>query len=62
MKFSRVGQRWFVATTFFGDDVQNHGLVERFQMFESFHQQANVMTIDRTIIAHAKLLEQHVRE
>ena len=62
MKLPWIRDSRLVAAALFGNDMEHHRFVDGFQMLECFHQQADIMTVDRPVITHAEFLEKDVGE
>ena len=59
VEFVRLGDRGLVAFSFLRQDVEQHRLVLALEELESFHEQRNVVAVDRAVITQAQLLENH---
>ena len=62
VKFVGLLQRGRVAFAFRGEDVQEHGLVLRFQELESAFEQRDIVPVDGAVVAQAEFLEDDARE
>src|SRR5207248_10086424 len=57
VEFVRLFDRRLIAFAFFGENMQKHWFLLRFQKFESTNQQRNIVSVDRPVIAQAQLFE-----
>ena len=60
VKFPRLIESRLIAATFFGDDMKNDRLVLLLEMFEAFDQRREIVTVDRSIVAHTEFLKENV--
>src|SRR5437763_7646260 len=52
-----LGNGWLVAFAFLGQNMQQHRLILRLEKFKGFDEQRNIVSIDGTVVAQSKLLE-----